>query len=75
MDNLSSFANLPAAAQETSQQRLALSLLRASGGDQAYADMLRSMVWSAYGDAGYPFGLSEAGMSVWWEHQQHTRRQ
>ena len=75
MDNLSYLAHHPHETQGASQRRFALAILQAAEGDQAYADLLRTMVWNAYGDAGYPFGLSEAGMSIWWEHQQHTSTQ
>jgi len=37
-------------------------------------DALRRMLWHAYQSANCPFGSSEEGMFIWWEHEQHTRR-
>ncbi len=47
-------------------------LLQTAGGDPALFAGLRAMIWDAYSEADYPFGPSEEGMCLWWEHQQQT---
>jgi hypothetical protein len=49
-------------------------VLQVSGGDRGMGDALRRMLWHAYQSANCPFGSSEEGMFIWWEHEQQTRR-
>ncbi|HMB92832.1 MAG TPA: hypothetical protein VKP65_18425 [Rhodothermales bacterium] len=50
-------------------------IVQVSGGNAAFGDMMRHMMWTSYCDAGQPFGASEEGMYIWIEHQQQTRPQ
>lgn len=50
-------------------------IIQVAGGNAAFGDMLRQMMWTSYCDAGQPFGATEEGMYIWIEHQQQTTAQ
>lgn len=58
---------------EAHDKWMGLKLLQIAGGDQAFADKMRELLWQAYCDADCPFGGSEKGMAIWWAHSQNTR--
>ncbi len=58
----------------TASQRMQQQILQVAGGDPSVAQMLRGMLWDAYLHANCPFGSSEEGLFIWWEHQKQTRR-
>lgn len=65
-------ASYPVPAPETVESsRLDLTprILRLAGGDKAFADQIREMMWGEYCGAGAPFGHSEEGMMVWWSEE------
>jgi len=62
------------AASSSARTRVQRQVLQVSGGDRGMRDALRRMLWHAYQSANCPFGSSEEGMFIWWEHEQHTRR-
>lgn len=39
-----------------------------------YAELLYTRAWEAYSKAGMPFGTSDAGMVLWYNYDQQTRR-
>jgi hypothetical protein len=39
-----------------------------------YVELLYADAWHAYRDAGVPFGRSDVGMMLWFNYDQHTRR-
>ncbi len=47
-----------------------LRLLQVAGGDTAFAEKLRELMWQMYSEAGLPMGVSEEGMYAWWTHTQ-----
>lgn len=61
-----------AAPADTSKSRIMLRLLQAADGDLELFQGFQAMIWDAYSEADYPFGMSEEGMCLWWEHQQQT---
>ena len=46
-----------------------LRIIEVAGGDLAFAEMLRGMIWQEYCDAEHPFGPTEEGMFLWYERQ------
>ena len=52
-----------------------LRVLQAAGGDPAFADALRAMMWDAYVGAGRPLGPDEDAMWSWWSYGQATTTQ
>jgi len=58
----------------SASERVQRQVLQVSGSDRGLGDALRRMLWHAYQAANCPFGSSEEGMFIWWEHEQQTRR-
>lgn len=54
------------------KERVMLSLIQAAGGNPALVDGFKAMIWQAYSEADFPFGVTEEGMCLWWEHQQQA---
>lgn len=52
-----------------------LRVLQVAGGDAAFADALRAMMWDAYTGAGRPLGPDEDAMWAWWSYGQGTTAQ
>ncbi|HYE95913.1 MAG TPA: hypothetical protein VD962_06855 [Rubricoccaceae bacterium] len=48
---------------------LGLALLQLAAGDVALLEGYRAIAWSAYREAGFPFGMSEEGLERWWADQ------
>ena len=64
----------PSRSSSSARERVQRQVLQVSGGDRGMGDVLRRMLWHAYQSANCPFGSSEEGMFIWWEHEQQTRR-
>jgi|GEM_PF-2480164 len=64
----------PSATRDSASERVQRQIVQVSGGDLSTGQMLRRMLWHAYQSANCPFGSSEEGMFIWWEHEQHTQR-
>lgn len=61
------------AAVQPSSRSLPLRILQVAGGDHAFALQIREMMWQAYCDVDCPFGPSEEGMFLWFEHEAQVR--
>lgn len=64
----------PQPSPSSARERVQRQLLQVSGADRGVGGALRRMLWHAYQSANCPFGSSEEGMFIWWEHEQQTRR-
>ena len=47
--------------------RLTLRILRIADGESALASQIRGWLWADYCAAGAPLGVSEDGMTIWWD--------